>query len=495
MACRRTVSGRRRTHAAAARRFRQRLIRCAAGRANGWPDDGIEPRFAHGRWRNRLRGNETVSRGSLCLLEKCRQWPGSPTPGLALLLVERFGDWAPWLLDRSVLDAAPPFHHVPAPSPDTLQQVGACGVLFVCRPPLPALRSEFVLPLQWVPQERARSGFEPLHRRGQTVAAALGIEGYVLEPLGHVTQEAVELVCCEESSSWRSGWLALALGLLSAATGRPLTAGTLATGAWDDARGLVPVDHIPEKARLVTELGARRLLIPDRNATEVAAGAVEVVPLPCREIRFDHVIRPIAAELLVEPPADAPDNELQDHYRALRACAGSDPADAWYERRLLPLIALRLRRQWEEQGHPSPEVLVSLVSQSPPASLLAMAASAAKRIVVLHTDDAEIRQHAARLEKLIGAHPDLLAPGFELTMVPVSDNDALLQKIGQIRDGELKHVPSGQVCVDLTPGTKEMTISMFANAARPGDLGVYVRTRHQKRQPVPLTEELRVWRR
>ena len=47
--------------------------------------------------------------------------------------------------------------------------------------------------------------------------------------------------------------------------------------------------------------------------------------------------------------------------------------------------------------------------------------------------------------------------------------------------------------LDLTPGTKEMSIVLGFDVAKPGNRLIYLRHRRQGQKVVPFSEKLRVW--
>ncbi|GIW93951.1 MAG: hypothetical protein KatS3mg110_1992 [Pirellulaceae bacterium] len=436
------------------------------------------------------------------LRRDCDQAEGRNAFGAVLSVVEHFGDWAPWVLKPELIAVARAFHPLTEPSLQQLQRVGTCGVLFICTTPHSALQRAFFLPLQWVPKSAAHPASCPLDLHGKKVADVLRVDGFVLRPFGQVGAAAVELVCQPEITSWDSAWLPLALGLLSAQAGRPLNTGTLAAGAWSQDQGLTQVGNIEEKTELAIQLRAHRLLIPEGNECEARkvlgrhGGSLKLVPLGSGQVDFRELMRPVVTELLLEPAWEAAEQELQGYYSALRSHGKPDDADRWYERVLVPRIAVRLREQWlaKKQSGAEGEILVTVLSHSPSASFLAMAVVWPKRCFLLYTKD--LARYLARLEEMLAWHRELLPPDFELRRLETASQDALLELIGRFREETLADVPGGRVVVDLTPGTKEMTLALFAEATRPSDYALYIRSQQDPaRKPIPFTETLRVWQR
>ncbi len=441
--------------------------------------------------------------GERCRLHAVLTAPAEAVPELELLtVVDQFGDWASWVLAEDVLQRAEKvFCSVGRPDLDVLQQPGACAPLFVTDGSTPCLRRTFALPLRWVPEgKEARGGARVPF--GDRVARILGITGWVLRPLGRVAPEVVDFLCAEDFTSWDSAWVPIAIGLLSAEGGWPVRAGVLSTGAWSAEAGLGPVGYVQEKVRLAMELGARQLLLPRLNCEEAqrvlrsnGGSTLELVPLRHGCVRFREVVSPVFGQLPVPPAVGCNEQDQVDYVKALVNYGQLRRAAQYYREAVMPRVASRLRHEWlEATGIATPDMLVTIASASPVAACYSISACRPRSVLLLH--DRSMARKAEEIQQMV----DMLDLGSErprIQTIAASDRDDLLRRIRQLERPSLLST-DGPLVVDLTPGTKEMTLELVLSVAQKGDLGIYIAHKVYSSQGaqfvVPHSETLRVWR-
>lgn len=341
-----------------------------------------------------------------------------------------------------------------------------------------------------------------LVRLADLVREQLGWPAWSRHQLQQFALRGPVLKAISTHSDFSSAWAALAPGLEVAATGGHPDPCVWATGCWDCQRGLREVAGLNEKLHLAAEHGAKEFFLPasqQGEASQIVAGhgaSPSVNPLRMGITEPREVLRPLLARLRACPP---PANE--DDEPAFQACIDSynfQPLDderthAFYETHLLPTVAARLKRCLQERW-PSwqPTHLVTIVSRRRELVLLAARALQVRHVLLFYTDGPlgndqtdDMRHVCARLQ----------TQAVQCTPVAFHDDPSLQDTLAERLAPFLKGVPADSVVVDLTPGTKLMSLCL-AFAAPTGSWQLYLQ--HQTRpvgdrRPIPGTERYLRW--
>jgi len=406
-------------------------------------------------------------------------------------LASDLGGLARWLLRSEVLDlAASAWEQQGNPdqaehlrrSPRLPRTRGSCWVVFVVdQPRYPLLREAFVLPLRWQRwadvETVARWGSDlpaPLVREAKSVLQVLHAfktSGERSQPTDWSLRLNVDsqpdLYNLEELDGLTdasSGWASLAAGWLIAARGGLIDPSVWASACWDD-NGLQPVRGLDAKLRLASELGAKRFFaVPAQRGPETGALA-QRLGLRLEDLEPDtvhplHALRPLARALAVPPeaPQDPDSWEMATAYYHLLRTDLNDPKGAaeFYLSSVLPAVVAGCRGQSEQQD---PELLgqrgslITILSGSPELVELAVLVFRPRRCLVLFTSQTEGQLTQAR-QRITAAVGDC---SFEWELID-----------RQLRPGGLparvhsfaRAFPDWPVLIDLTPGTKLMTLAL-----------------------------------
>ncbi len=408
----------------------------------------------------------------------------------ACQLVKCLGAWVYWWARQRVLQHLQKRFggHWERPSLGPL--AGGCIVWFEQQPRdrWPLLLPALPLPVVWSrqPPEPAKRPPLPLLRLAQQVAHQLGHPDWHLQTLLPVP--GGNWSALEDQLKAASGWAPLAAALWVAAQGGRSDLRVGATGAWIPKRGLQPV-LLEGKLQAAAELGIRQFFVPEcqlpqaQRACEGVHPAPDVQPLPTGTTDWRETLHPLLAQMDYPPDEHAsPEVQAQWYVRQ----PDLQKARHYYHRMLLSPIADRLRKQWEAQVGQSCSQLVTIISHNPELAVLTTLMTGAQRVVVLFTrDQAPNLNVFKRLLRQANSQVEIGTREFATA-------EELAQQAGPVVGELADQLPPEHLAVDLTPGTKEMTLAMFA-AARAGNRLVYLRHRIQQRRAVPFSERLRVF--
>lgn len=441
------------------------------------------------------------------LLDRCRSTQAMGDTAY-FDLAARFGGLAPWVLRDEVLaGAARVWEGLSQPEqanwlrtpPRPPREPGVCGVLVAAHRPqaYPMLRPAFALPVKW---EQARSS-----AAGSDLPPELAAEAArVLEVIDAFRSDGVpaargwrlRLAVDDhpdryDLSGWRdvgggSWWGSLTAGWVVAARGGLPDPTVWASVGWD--RGLTPVEAISSKADAAQRHGGTTLFVaatqPDLNPL---VPGLEVRRLDDRYGHPLHALRPLAAALAVRPDPfegywarsadELEEDTRRDFFRDAQAYFSlhkldlGNPAEAtaFYRERMLPAIADRCRsllpEGWGDRGHR----LVTVVSTNPELVELAARIVRPSRMLVLFTPTTE-RQWAG----VIGRVAEVV-PEDRLQAIPVPDD----LRPGGLPPAVLAFARDGspeELVVDLTPGTKLMTLTLDRDLTNPKCVRFYLKT-------------------
>jgi hypothetical protein len=283
--------------------------------------------------------------------------------------------------------------------------------------------------------------------------------------------------------------VSLAGGLLVAAEGGKPDPAVWATGGWSEG-GICRVD-LGEKLGLAAEFGARQFFVPEsqleeakqvllsRNCDSVQLGALFEGTVEVRKALRDYL-----RELDVPPAFSDPRGDRAAYYLRQR---DHEWARQYYRDNLLSEIAGELRRQCESLGGPSATHLVTIASDSPELVYMGLVAFQPARCLILYTRD----KHAM-LEQITSMCAQRRSACEVVPMAFESPDELLVQMGAAVEQFTLGADPESTV-LDLTPGTKEMSMSLAFEVAKPGNRLIYLRHRRQGAKVVPFSEELRLW--
>jgi hypothetical protein len=421
------------------------------------------------------------------------------TPAAAAEVCAGLGALARWWLDDAVLHLAARAPGLPpdeagwwAKVPPLPAGPGACWAVFAAASPGPSLlRPAFLLPLRWAADaghsprlpcglrdlaERAVATLQPGRRFGLRLDDELERDGVDLSAAG--------LDC-------GSAWAAVVGGLVLLGEGGEPDRGVWATGAPTADGGVGPVGGLAEKLALARARGARLVFVPEAQVEEACAlaGGLGVAPLRAgADVR--RGLAPYLAELDAPPPRDESDagRARRADYYLRQASRAPARADAYYRSDLLPSIAARCREQAAALPWPAPPpLLVTIASDSPELTLIAVTALCPRRVLVLHTDDDRGRGlRDAALGLLVRAAGVVEAAAF-------ADRDEPGAGLaGAVRSFAAGAAPA-ELAFDLTPGHKLMSLALALAVAPPGSWLLYLRHERAGRFVCPFSERLLAW--
>lgn len=439
------------------------------------------------------------------VLQLLRQNPQEISRCQALWLTEQLGDLAYWWLRPQILACLPAEFQQPS-SNLWEPKLGSCAILFAQNDPTyyPALQPAFLLPLRWccdtrtdglIPQsivQLAKRVCTTLSKSLESWQVRLDVNN---EPKISLAELAEELKL-EAESGW--GWLAAGLILASSSSDsweqmppRP-SSRVWISACWDDDKGGIGrVALLEPKVRCALQWGADMLFVPESQVEEaksfVKPGAqLKVVGLPENTNQPHEALRPCLVELEVPPPEDADDSAHQAYHERL-ARWSPERARAYYRQKLLDRIIDRLRKSSQGQFALLTH-LVTILSDNPELIHIAIECTQVRSCLILATSDKRQR-HEATLAALRPSQD----PCRLLYKEYPSPDDLLRNLAGDVNEFVAKVQPEC-VALDLTPGTKEMTLTLALEGARPGYSLIYLRHRIQNQMVVPFSEEWRVFR-
>jgi hypothetical protein len=367
----------------------------------------------------------------------------------------------------------------------------------------PALRDALPLPLAWqkdaehssrLPQKLLQLAERILNQLSGTHAPVTsGRWAVQLHP--EIDDGRVDLSGLDDLLEVDSAWAALAGSLIVAAAGGRPDPLVWATGAWRDRSGVMPV-RLEAKLQLAAEFGLRKLFVPasQQNECETWAAANRSRNTPefgtLQEGTTDALsaLRSLAAELDVPPgKGESPEQRREWYLRQ----TSETRAERYYRTNLLPDIAKRLRRQWLKNGTVCSHV-VTILSDSPTLAWLAPKVTGARCCLVLYTkgrNEQEEQEKLAALDWL----KESLAEQCHIAGRHFTSVEQLVANCEQVIDSFTASADPRAVVLDLTPGTKEMTLELALSAARPGNRLMYIRHERHRRRPVPFSEQLVLW--
>jgi hypothetical protein len=405
-------------------------------------------------------------------------------------LAYRFGALASWWLQPLLVERMSMELGCRFPKPSLPAGHGSCWIVMAQQPRRrwPSLRDAFLLPLQW--RQGARHGRNlpsKLVDLAQSIAAILSLHDWSIHVNPALDSGRLDLSGADEFLDLRSGWASLAAGLLVASAGGRPDPAVWASGAWDE-RGIGRVE-LGAKLELAVEYGVRRFFVPESQAEEAKRAFLShesgVEPGALVEGTADvrAALRDFLRELDVPPGGD--------EARAVRAAyylrqVDDEWAKRYYRENLLPEIVASLRGQWESRAGRAVMRLVTIASDNPELVRIAVAAIRPERCLILHTLDK--RPMLEEVESMYAMEHTC-----EIVPVPFESPAALLTGAGSAVDEFSRGVPADSVVIDLTPGTKEMSMVLAFEVAKPGNRLLYLRHERRGARVVPFSEDLRIW--
>ena len=241
------------------------------------------------------------------------------------------------------------------------------------------------------------------------------------------------------------------------------------TGVLARAEAVIAADR---PARVAAAVGT---IDPEGWARRVAA-AEETDADGARDLI--DALRPLLARLVARPVPDRADpgrmtaffQEARSfvylHRKELR---DDTTADAFYRDVLLPEIEARCRAQLSAGWFDRPRRLVTILSESPELAVLT-AAIVRPASVLLHFSTKTERHLTDALARLT-----TLVPRKNIRAIRVTDDTRPGLLAGEVTDA-VAAFPPDEVVINLTPGTKLMTVGLWHHLVEPGRRMNYVQT-------------------
>jgi hypothetical protein len=420
------------------------------------------------------------------LLELCSARPEEISPRAARDTVETLGAFGLWSLNPEILRRAAGFYRIfgleaqaafmeQFKQPKLPKTQGACWVIVAVQngAALPALRPAFPIPLQWDPNKPHDSRLpKALRAIAEDVVTELAadreLHGPSVTAWGlRLTDEcgfsAADDLSQLDCLTWDSGWVPMAAGLITAIDQGLPDPEVWATGGWN--HGVRGVGAVQNKAQAAVDFGARALYVPSENLPDLAAssfGPLEIAPLSSGSSLPRTALEPYLNKMKVQPGPSASREQCVEYYLHLRS---HGRAEQFYEDRLRPFTALQLRGRLREMCSQRFTSLLTVVSHRPATVLLAVEAIEPRRVVLFYTPEGGKIESACR-----EVVDHLTMKGLEPLPVPVVDDVALRRTFAdQIT---ALNADAAEIIIDLTPGTKWMTLALSA-AAPKGSYLVY----------------------
>jgi hypothetical protein len=451
------------------------------------------------------------------LLELCRQRRNDLKPGGAIRIAGLLGPLASWWLPSDILSVATQQTRCRWPEPRLEADHGACWIVLANTGGWPLLRNAIVLPLAWQRDtEHSRDLPEGLRVLADEVRDGLERPDWGLHWHETIQPSAAALQGLFAEMGFASGWAPLAAGLIIAAEGGQPDPHVWATGIWN-RRGIQSVSHLEEKLGLASDHGAVEFFVPESNRAE-AESIIRERGLPQPRIGILKAGTPerrtalcnylVRLKAQPEPPQNADDRAGFD--RCVRHHLGQpreeERTTQFYWSHLLPTIIERCRRQVQSQWKDwHPTYLVTIVSASPELVPITALALGVQQCVLLYTRDLDSNGEKTQsslatedeLPRSVRSVVSMLSQNDIVSIpIPFVDNDAMQKQFETKLGGILGSVARDQLVIDITPGTKLMTLTL-ERAAPPESWLVYVRNdtlSAKDRRPKPGTERMVRWR-
>lgn len=438
-------------------------------------------------------------------------------------LAARLGGLACWLLRDEVLERAATYWEKTLGNaneasrlrtpPRLSRRPGVCGVLFAVESPtrFPLLRDAFALPVRWVRLDGSAAGPDlppGLAAEAQTVVELVNAVQDRGGPIAGRWRLRLATDDCADKydlSGWRSAGGGSAWGILMAAL---MTAQyevetdptVWASVGWDaDHRRLKPVAGLRAKVAAARHAGAVQLFVaPDqdllpadgieiRGLNEQALNPVAaLVPL-----QVAHALRPRPfADYLAGFPDDPGEarrrffTDANAYHRLLTDRGERDRASAYYRQELLGPIAARCRAQLPTDWPNRPR-LVTFLSGTSELVELAVRIHRPGRVLILCTSETEMQQDCAaeQVAEAAGAECVVEFRKISSDTLPGTLPSAVVEFA---RDGRAE-----ELVLDLTPGTKAITLALYTDLAVSESRPVYVYTSRPDGSTIQFgTEEL-----
>lgn len=431
-----------------------------------------------------------------------RLQPAQIAPLQAVRLAAALNSLAAWWLAPDVLASAEALVEQTWPDPAVPGSRGACWFALV-NSGWPALRPALLWPLEWREHPQHDPGLAPqLIQLANLVVDQLKQPGWTLHQLKRFALPEPILTALARNSDFSSAWAGLAASLEVAVTGADPDPYVWVTGCWDPQRGLQPVHGLVEKLRLAERHNVKEFFVPAEQLDEasriVASGgnSLTIGQLRTGTTNPRDALRPLLLRLRARP--QPPSNE--DDEAAFQACIeyyNSQSLDertyAFYETHLLPTVSARLKRYIQQQWPGwSPTHLVTIVSRHRELAMLAALALQVRHVLLFYTDAPPTNDQTQDMEHVRARLQD---HGVQCTPVAFRDDASLQATLTERLMQFLDRVQPECAVVDLTPGTKLMSLCL-AFSAPAGSWLLYLQ--HQTRpvgdrRPIPGTERYLRW--
>jgi hypothetical protein len=289
-------------------------------------------------------------------------------------------------------------------------------------------------------------------------------------------------------SSWdldgRSAWPSLASGLILAAHKRTPDIRIWSTGEWDEQEGFKRVDPegLRSKLDLAVEFDALTFFVPwdqldtardHLKKTPACRLAIEAFEPASQPPNFAEATRKFLAMAGVPPDQNEPFEVLRHHYM--------DQVDAIRQREFYITHLMPKIRDYFQQSFPRDARwthLVTVASGSPELVPLMVAAVRPGQCLILYTEDFKNQKQIAEMAiKETSPQCDIQGGAFSIR----SMDEDFQREISRFVQG----VDPERVLIDLTPGNKEMSLSLAFQVAPSGSYVIYARHEYEGKRPRP----------
>jgi hypothetical protein len=436
------------------------------------------------------------------LERSCDRDPDSLQPIAARrLIVNELPGLARWILEPSVFlraieqtESQPSVSQPPTDwrqPPALPQRLGSCWALVVnhLARRFPLLRPAFVMPLSWI---------ENANHDGRLPRGLSDVAGRVCDLLvriGRIPPGSWGLHLARDTgidwwdlSSWeldgRSAWPSLASGLILAAHKRTPDTRIWSTGEWDEQEGFRAVDAegLKSKLELAIEFGVRTFFVPpdqldmarDHLAKKAGCGlAIEAFEPTSQQPNFAEATRKYLGMAGVPPGRDEPFVVRCNHYMDQ---VDVDRGREYYITHLMPELACYFRQYFPRDARWTH--LVTVASGSPELVPLIAAAVRPEQCLILYTEDFKNQEQIAESD----IDNASLQCGIRRAPFSVRSMDVdFPREISRFVQG----INPENVLFDLTPGNKEMSLSLAFDVAPSGSYVIYARHEYDGKRPRP----------
>jgi hypothetical protein len=445
------------------------------------------------------------------ILHPLRKPPDELTQHECLWLTHRLGDLAYWWLRPEVLAKA---------SGDLVRlarwslepRPNGCAILYALTDTrqFPAFREAFLLPLQWAWEtsddsrlpDRVRQLAENIrqqlaHAPSDDFRKKADFSRWGLQLAVHIgNANILHTLAAELQLSPNSGWGWLCASLIAAEQIRQtqennapsLRHDVWISAEWNDGSGIDAVGCLEEKLRAASwpQSGVKIFFVPESQIEYARQllpeqSLLTIQGLPQGKSDPVEALRPCLLELEVPPPPDGPIIYLQAYYERLYS-RNTDRAKQYYRQQLLPRVIERLRQQWQEKNGTISH-LVTILSDNPELVHIAIESTGASRCLVLATSDKRAAMRELEEMRASAQRP------CEVIWKIYKSTDELLRELEREVHTFVQGVPAELVGLDLTPGTKEMTLTLALRVAQPEHRLLYLRHERKRQMVVPFTEQ------